>query len=101
MAEAQSGEHKPDTKGDAAKGESATINLKVKDQDNNEVHFRVKLTTKFDKIFTAFCEKRGLNKENTRFIFEGQRLTSGQTPNDCQMEDGDCIDAMMEQVGGC
>mmetsp|Transcript_5873 Transcript_5873/g.10176 ORF Transcript_5873/g.10176 Transcript_5873/m.10176 type:complete len:109 (-) Transcript_5873:353-679(-) len=87
---------KPEVKGE--KGE--TISLKVKDQDNNEVHFKVKLTTKFDKIFNAFCEKRGISREHTRFIFDGNRLTGQQTPKDLEMEDEDCIEVFLEQVGG-
>mmetsp|Transcript_31300 Transcript_31300/g.68400 ORF Transcript_31300/g.68400 Transcript_31300/m.68400 type:complete len:97 (+) Transcript_31300:151-441(+) len=95
MAET-TGENKPEVKPD--KGE--TISLKVKDQDNNEVHFKVKMTTKFDKIFTAFCEKRGIAKENSRFVFDGTRLNGQQTPKDLDMEDEDCIEVFLEQVGG-
>jgi small ubiquitin-related modifier len=31
---------------------------------------------------------------------DGERLRPDQTPEEMDMEDGDCIDAMMEQVGG-
>eukprot|EP00959_Pyramimonas_sp_CCMP1952_P072881 1523119-Pyramimonas_sp.AAC.1 len=112
-------------------------------RDQNEVHFKVKLTTKLDKvlcvqsrlyvfplarflscanpirngagcvsyhtisaltralrIFTAFCEKRGIAKENSRFVFDGKRLNGHQTPQDYDMEDEDCIEVFLEQVGG-
>mmetsp|Transcript_17670 Transcript_17670/g.34224 ORF Transcript_17670/g.34224 Transcript_17670/m.34224 type:complete len:114 (+) Transcript_17670:1443-1784(+) len=69
-------------------------------QDNNEVHFKVKKTTKFEKIMEAFCKKKGVDKANTRFIFDGQRINGQQTPNDLDMEDDDTIEVMMEQVGG-
>jgi small ubiquitin-related modifier len=36
-----------------------------------------------------------------RFLFDGTRINPTQTPKDLDMEDGDSIDAMMEQVGGC
>mmetsp|Transcript_5941 Transcript_5941/g.26295 ORF Transcript_5941/g.26295 Transcript_5941/m.26295 type:complete len:93 (+) Transcript_5941:62-340(+) len=77
------------------------INLKVKDQDNSEVHFKVRQTTKFEKIFTAFCSRKSLQPGAVRFLFDGQRINPTQTPQDLDMEDGDSIDAMMEQVGGC
>ena len=35
-----------------------------------------------------------------RFHFDGSRLRESQTPSELDMEDGDSIDAMMEQVGG-
>lgn len=77
------------------------INLKVKDQDNSEVHFKVKMTTKFEKIFNAFCSRKALQPDAVRFLFDGTRINPTQTPKDLDMEDGDSIDAMMEQVGGC
>lgn len=76
------------------------INLKVKDQDGAEVHFKVRMSTKFEKIFTAFCSKKSLDPSHVRFLFDGQRIQSTSTPADLEMEDGDSIDAMMEQIGG-
>jgi small ubiquitin-related modifier len=35
-----------------------------------------------------------------RFILDGERLQPNSTPEEADLEDGDCIDAMMEQVGG-
>mmetsp|Transcript_35541 Transcript_35541/g.68122 ORF Transcript_35541/g.68122 Transcript_35541/m.68122 type:complete len:96 (-) Transcript_35541:390-677(-) len=88
-------------KGDVKnEGAPDTLNIKVKDSDNNEVHFKVKKTTKFEKIMEAFCKKKGVDKANTRFIFDGQRINGQQTPNDLDMEDDDTIEVMMEQVGG-
>lgn len=84
-------------KGDEKDGQ---INLKVKDQDNSEVHFKVKMTTKFEKIFNAFCSRKALQPDAVRFLFDGSRINPNQTPKDLDMEDGDSIDAMMEQVGG-
>ena len=160
-------------------------------QDNSEVHFKVRHTTKFEKvrafiprraradpspawrvrlgnprsprphlpltssprlppqIFNAFCSRKSLQPGAVRFLFDGQRINPHQTPKEvrvpsppprlvvqilpragnrnpctgCQlsdppsfahasppslssptpqldMEDGDSIDAMMEQVGG-
>eukprot|EP00740_Mantoniella_antarctica_P006241 CAMPEP_0181363246 /NCGR_PEP_ID=MMETSP1106-20121128/8588_1 /TAXON_ID=81844 /ORGANISM="Mantoniella antarctica, Strain SL-175" /LENGTH=93 /DNA_ID=CAMNT_0023477555 /DNA_START=41 /DNA_END=322 /DNA_ORIENTATION=- len=88
-----------DKKGDEEKGDH--INLKVKDQDNSEVHFKVRQTTKFQKIFDAFCSRKALSSDSVRFLFDGQRINPNMTPKDLEMEDGDSIDAMMEQVGGC
>mmetsp|Transcript_9556 Transcript_9556/g.12983 ORF Transcript_9556/g.12983 Transcript_9556/m.12983 type:complete len:104 (+) Transcript_9556:149-460(+) len=77
-----------------------TINLKVKDQDGHEVQFKVKPSTKFEKIFSAFCERRSIAKDGIRFLFDGVRLNGTQTPGEMNMEDNDIIDALVTQLGG-
>jgi len=76
------------------------LNIKVRDTENGEVHFKVRSSTKFQKVFEAFCQRRGLEVNSVRFLFDGERLRADQSPDDYDMEDGDCIDAMMEQIGG-
>ena len=41
-----------------------------------------------------------LNVGNVRFLFDGERLHEAQTPKDLNMENGDEIDVVIEQVGG-
>jgi small ubiquitin-related modifier len=41
-----------------------------------------------------------LNAENVRFLFDGDRLNDAQTPKELNMENGDEIDVVIEQVGG-
>ena len=41
-----------------------------------------------------------LNVGNVRFLFDGERLHETQTPKDLNMENGDEIDVVIEQVGG-
>jgi len=76
------------------------INLKVVDQESTEVHFKVKVTTTFEKIFNAYCEKKGIDLAATRFMFDGKRLASHQTPRDHEMEDGDVIEKYVHMDGG-
>lgn len=35
-----------------------------------------------------------------RFLFDGERLNENRTPKDLNMENGDEIDVVIEQVGG-
>lgn len=84
---------------DANKGES--INLKVKSVDGEEVVFKVKKTTPFKKLMDAYCKRTGKDSESVRFMFDGSRLETNQTPADLDMEDGDEIDAMVTQVCKC
>jgi small ubiquitin-related modifier len=41
-----------------------------------------------------------LSANNVRFLFDGERLHETQTPKDLNMENGDEIDVVIEQVGG-
>ncbi|GLC48186.1 hypothetical protein PLESTB_000068600 [Pleodorina starrii] len=76
------------------------INLVVKDQTGNEVHFKVKMKTKLEKVFNAYCNKKGVEPSSVRFLFDGTRVSPGATPDELGMEDGDVLDCVIEQVGG-
>ena len=64
------------------------------------MHFKVRPTTKFSKVFEAYCQRKSLQMNTVRFLVDGERVLADQMPQDLDMEDGDCVDAMMEQVGG-
>merc|ERR1711939_990468 len=91
----EEGESKPDIK------EQNQINIKVVGPANQEVHFRVKRTTALRKLMTAYCERQGQEMASLEFLFDGDRVRPENTPADLEMEDGDSIDAMVKQVGGC
>ena len=56
--------------------------VKVKSQDGNEVYFKVKHTTPFLKIMTAYCKKVGVEADTVRFLFDGTRIRPDQTPEE-------------------
>lgn len=60
----------------------------------------MKQSTPFRKIFNAYCDKLGKSTNDVRFMFDGNRLNADQTPGDLDMEDGDILEAMVEQIGG-
>ncbi len=66
-----------------------------------QVVFKVKPTTRFEKILNAFCTKKAVDQQQVRFVFDGRRVSPNSTPADMAMEDGDTIDAFLEQIGGC
>mmetsp|Transcript_26318 Transcript_26318/g.61406 ORF Transcript_26318/g.61406 Transcript_26318/m.61406 type:complete len:94 (+) Transcript_26318:84-365(+) len=82
-------------------GSDGAINLKVVTQDGNEIFFKCKQTTQLQKLMNAFCNRQGVAMSSVRFLFDGQRLRETQTPAELDMEDGDVIDVMVEQMGGC
>lgn len=80
--------------------EAETINLQVKSQRGDEIFFKVRRATKFQKLMDAYCARKGCRLNEVRFLFDGQRLNGGQTPHEQEMEDGDIIDVVVEQTGG-
>ena len=76
------------------------LDLKVRDGNGAETHFKVKKSTKFWKILTAYAGKAGIDPSTIRMMVDGQRVNLEQCPGDYDMESGDQIDAMAEQQGG-
>ncbi|KXX79753.1 Ubiquitin-like protein pmt3/smt3 [Madurella mycetomatis] len=91
--------HQPGADAPAA-GATEHLNIKVTD-NNNEVFFKIKRSTKLEKLMTAFCERQGKTLASVRFLFEGQRVQPGDTPDTLEMQDGDTLEVHQEQVGGC
>jgi hypothetical protein len=56
------------------------LNIKVTD-NNNEVFFKIKRSTKLEKLMTAFCDRQGKSVNSVRFLFEGQRVQPTDTPD--------------------
>lgn len=59
---------------------SEHLNIKVTD-NNNEVFFKIKRSTKLEKLMNAFCERQGKNINSVRFLFEGSRVQHTDTPD--------------------
>ncbi|PSR91959.1 ubiquitin-related domain-containing protein [Coniella lustricola] len=73
------------------------LNIKVTD-NNNEVFFKIKRSTKLEKLMNAFCERQGKTLQSVRFLFEGQRVQQTDTPDSLEMTDGDTLEVHQEQV---
>jgi len=77
-----------------------TISIKVKDQQENEVFFKVKRHTKMEKLMGAYAQQQGRDLGSLRFTFEGSRIQKTDTPELLEMDDGDMIQVFQEQLGG-
>ncbi|KAG4442861.1 hypothetical protein IFR05_001657 [Cadophora sp. M221] len=77
-----------------------SLEIKIKDQNENETFFRIKKHTKLGKVFEAYCDRQSLTRNTVRFLFEGTRVQENDTPEGLDIEDGDMIQAVLEQVGG-
>ncbi|POS80387.1 hypothetical protein DHEL01_v201197 [Diaporthe helianthi] len=82
-----------------APAQTEHLNIKVTD-NNNEVFFKIKKSTKLEKLMGAFCERQGKTVSSVRFLFEGQRVQPNDTPDTLEMQDGDTLEVHQEQVGG-
>lgn len=80
-------------------GAPTHINIKVKTNDS-EVHFRIKRSTPLSKLMNTYCDRQGKPHGSVRFMLDGNRVEDHHTPDDLDLEDGDTIDAMIQQVGG-
>ncbi|KAL1936432.1 hypothetical protein VTP01DRAFT_566 [Rhizomucor pusillus] len=93
------GDKKVDKK-DADHTASEHINLKVVGSDHNEVFFKIKRSTPLKKLMDAYCERQGKAPGSVRFLYDGNRVAATDTPAQLDMDDGDSIDVMVEQIGG-
>ena len=64
----------------AAAGGAEHLNIKVTD-GNNEVFFKIKRSTKLEKLMKAFCERQGKDMRSARFLFDGTKVQAQDTPD--------------------
>lgn len=76
------------------------MTLKVKDQANNIMTFKVKRTSEMRKIFEAYAQRLGLPPGQLRFMYEGSRVNAVDTPGVLEMEEDDQMDVFLDQQGG-
>ncbi len=77
------------------------VHIKVVSQNNEEIIFKVKNTTAFEKLMDKYCERFNItNQSGVRFLFDGDTVKKHQTPADLGIEDGDVLECVIEQVGG-
>ena len=75
------------------------LQLKVVSQDGNEMIFKLRFNTRLGRVMNAVCQRMGVSIHAVRFLFDGERIRENQTPRELEMEDGDVIDVVLEQVG--
>lgn len=93
-------ERKPTPEAGAASADGETITIRVRDQTGEETFFKVKKTTRMEKVFSTYAQRKGVNLASLRFLIDGERINPSQSPAELDMEDHDQIDCMLEQQGG-
>ena len=72
--------------------ETEYIELKVVDQDNSEIHFRMQRTTKMEKLKRCYSEKVGVPVTSLTFLFYGRHINNDDTPMALEMVQADEIE---------
>jgi len=69
------------------------ITLGVRDvATGKEIHFKVKTTTRFAKVFNAYAERNGHDTDSLCFSIDGQLIDPAMCPSDIDVKDKDVID---------
>ena len=66
-----------------------TLTLILKAGSGEPIHFKVKKTTTFKKIFDAYGNKVGAAEGSFRFVYDGVRVNANDTPKMLEIEDFD------------
>ncbi|CAM9204769.1 unnamed protein product [Discosporangium mesarthrocarpum] len=77
-----------------------TITIRVRDQTGEETFFKVKKSTRMEKVFSTYAQRKGVSMGALRFLLDGERVAPDTTPKALDLEDQDQIDCMLEQQGG-
>ncbi|KAH7915765.1 hypothetical protein BJ138DRAFT_1122292 [Hygrophoropsis aurantiaca] len=75
------------------------LNLVI-NYEGTHITVKVKANMPFKKIFDAAEKRFGKDAGTFKFVYEGKRLNATDTPAGVDLEDGDMIDAHLEQLGG-
>lgn len=76
------------------------LNIRLVNQSNEEIYFRIKPTTPLRRIFEVYSQRMGIQPNNLRFLFDGARLDPEKSPADYKLEQNDTIDVAIHQTGG-
>ena len=72
-----------DKKPEKKEGGEGSLNIRIRDQTGEETFFKVKKTTKLDKVFNAYSTRKGVRATDLRFLYDGQRVRGDETPGKC------------------
>ncbi|KAG7085609.1 hypothetical protein E1B28_003159 [Marasmius oreades] len=79
--------------------EKPKLNLNIV-HEGQTIQVKVKATMVFKKVFDAAEKKFGKDPGTLKFTYDGSRVNPEDTPASRGMEDGDQLDAFLQQLGG-
>ncbi|GFZ43427.1 hypothetical protein JCM24511_01147 [Saitozyma sp. JCM 24511] len=103
------------------KADDNTLNIKIVSTDGNEVFFKIKKTTRLNKLKVntsaslatpsadrqtvdldarasgaAYADRVGADVNALRLLFDGKRIMDEETAQDLDLEEGDAIEVLLE-----
>ncbi|CAN0875172.1 Small ubiquitin-related modifier 1 [Linum grandiflorum] len=79
---------------------STHVRVKVQDENGRAVCFRVIRTIELKRLMEMYCENQQKDINTVRFVYDGKRVHSTDTPLKLEFEDEDEIDVFEDQFGG-
>jgi small ubiquitin-related modifier len=76
----------------------ATITIRVKDLTGEETYFTVKLSTRMEKVFNVYAQRKGVDAGTLRFLRQGRRFDGDQTAESLGLKDQDTIDCLLRDT---
>jgi small ubiquitin-related modifier len=84
-----------------------TVKVRVKDQGGDETFFKMKITTKMNKVFRAYAQRKRVAITSLRFLIDGERIDPAETALSLELQlshdpdtmGGDQLDCLLEQRG--
>ena len=70
------------------------VTFRVRDEQGQELHFKVSMTIRLQKVFDVYAQKKNVAVTSLKFLFEGERLTGDTTPDDLGLQDSDVVEAV-------
>ena len=67
-------------------------------QTGEETFFKIKKSTRMQKVFDTYAQRKGIQASSLRFLLDGEKIGPDQTPKMLELDDQDQIDCMLEQV---
>ena len=80
-----------------ASGNTKTMSLRVRDQTGEETYFKVQTSTRMEKVFNTYAQRKGVSLYSLRFFLDGEKIPPDSTPETLDLEDQDQIDCMLNQ----
>lgn len=78
------------------------LTLNFKDQKGTVVSFKVKNEMLFSKIMQAYAQAKGIDQvDSIKFLLDEKFIKGKDTPKMLELEDGDEVQVVLSQVGGC
>ncbi|RWS26937.1 Small ubiquitin-related modifier 1-like protein [Leptotrombidium deliense] len=70
------------------------VKLRVIDQNNNEVNYRMRKSLQMKKLMDAYSERVGIDRNSLKFYVEHKKIENYDTPATLLLDDDDVIDVL-------